>query len=99
MESIYKADIFFFITAVAVIFITALLVVAFLYIIKILRTLSNISEMIREEGELFRGDIQEFRKGIHQRGMRLKYLLDFVRNRFIARAKGRSGKSRANKGV
>lgn len=47
MESILKADIFFFVTTVAVVLLTALVATALLHLIKLLRTMRESSEIIK----------------------------------------------------
>lgn len=48
MESILKADIFFFVTTVAIVLLTALLATALFHIIKLLRTMRESSEIVKE---------------------------------------------------
>ncbi|MFZ2152412.1 MAG: hypothetical protein WAV09_04900 [Minisyncoccia bacterium] len=48
MESILKADIFFFVTTVAVVLLTALVATALLHLIKLLRTMRESSEIIKD---------------------------------------------------
>lgn len=48
MESILKADIFFFVTTVAIVLLTALLATALFHIIKLLRTMRESSEIVKD---------------------------------------------------
>ena len=48
MESFLKADIFFFVTTVAIVLLTALLATALLHLIKLLRTVRESSEIVKE---------------------------------------------------
>ncbi len=47
MDSILKADIFFFVTTVAVVLLTALLATLLVYAIRILRTARDTSEIVK----------------------------------------------------
>ena len=47
MESILKADIFFFVTTIAIVLLTTLLATALVYLIGLLRTMRESSEIIK----------------------------------------------------
>lgn len=64
MDSFIKADIFFFITTIAVIVISFLLTYAIFEAIRILRDLKKISGRFREEGEKIANDIGELRENV-----------------------------------
>jgi hypothetical protein len=51
METILKADIFFFITSVCTVFVTIFFLVALFYFIKILRNFSKISTIFKNSAE------------------------------------------------
>lgn len=48
MESILKSEIFFFISSVSIIIITIIMVVVGIYVIKIMRNFSHISDRLKE---------------------------------------------------
>lgn len=48
MDTLLKADIFFFITSVAVVVLTILVIIALIYFIKILKNVKDISETVRD---------------------------------------------------
>lgn len=48
MENLIHADIFFFITSVAVVVLTILVIIALIYFIKILKNVKDISETVRD---------------------------------------------------
>lgn len=62
MESIVKSDIFFFITSIAVIVLTGILVFLFYYGFKILKQIRFITNRFKEEGEGFLRDAKEVRE-------------------------------------
>ncbi len=61
MTEILQANIFFFITGVAVVVFTIFLCVAMYYVIKILRSVGNITERIDEGSETIAEDIKSLR--------------------------------------
>ena len=63
--SLLKSDVFFFVTTIAVIIITALLVVTLVYVIQTVRAMRNLvraihagAEEVREGFELVRGELR-----------------------------------------
>jgi len=64
MSEVLQANIFFFITSVAVIVFSLLVCVALYYVIKILRTVRNIVERIDSSSEAVAEDISQLRNYI-----------------------------------
>jgi hypothetical protein len=64
METVLKADIFFFVTTIAVVAITFVVIVALYYCIKLMRTLADISALVRDEAELIKNDFDSARDTI-----------------------------------
>jgi len=77
MESLMKADIFFFVTTVAVVAVTICLVYAGYYLIRILRNVEEISEEVKSESQLVREDIHDLRSNIREEGMKVKHFTNF----------------------
>ncbi len=61
MSEILQANIFFFITGIAVIIFTALLCVALFHVIKVLKSLRRIMDRIEEGTEIITEDMQNVR--------------------------------------
>ncbi len=61
MSEILQANIFFFITGIAVIVFTALLCVALFHVIKVLKSLRRIMERIEEGTEIIAEDLESVR--------------------------------------
>lgn len=68
MDAIAKSDIFFVITAVAVVLLSAFALVALVYVIRILRNVSDISDRTREEVSHIQEDIHAARSRMRQAG-------------------------------
>ena len=66
METILKADIFFFITSVSVVVITIVLLIAGFYFIKILRNFYKISEILKNYVENTENELREMAQHIRQ---------------------------------
>jgi hypothetical protein len=66
MESILKADIFFFIASISVVIITLILLVAGFYFIKILRNFYKISNILKNTTEDAEIELREMGSHIRQ---------------------------------
>lgn len=77
MDSFIHADIFFFITSIAVVLVTAILVVALIYLIRILRDAKAVTGKVKEEAKLISEDIDGLRAKTRQEGVKLKNFVDF----------------------
>ena len=86
MDTLIHADIFFFVTTIAVVCVTLLVAIALIYLIKVLNRIKNIAEQIREETVLFREDVHDLRDSVRREGFKLKNLFGFFQ-RFIPKQK------------
>ena len=73
-----KSDVFFFITSVAIVILTIAILVAFFYLIKILRDFKEVSKKVKDESELIIGDVEEARKNIKQKGKTINSFINAV---------------------
>ena len=62
-----KSDVFFFITSTAVVVLSLVLLVAFYYLIKILRDVKDISHTVKRESELISSDVDAVRRSIKKK--------------------------------
>lgn len=82
MQEFIKADIFFYVTTIAVILITILLSVALIYAIVILKNTKKFINEVKKEGEELIDDIKDFRVKLRTKGgimKKLPALFTFVR--------------------
>lgn len=79
MVEFIKADVFFFVTTVAVIVFAALLAVLMFYLIGIMRNVRDISALAKDEGKNIKEDIAELRANIKREGLRIKHFTDFMK--------------------
>ena len=86
MDPFYRQDIFFFVTTVAVIVLTAVLTVATVYIIKILNDVKHISRKAKIETDHLAADIEDLRSNVRREGFKVKHAFGFFNN-FMKRHK------------
>ena len=65
-----QADIFFFITSIAVVVLTITLVVTLVYVIQILRDVRYVSKKMREESDRIIVDVEQVRRFVVEEGRR-----------------------------
>jgi len=87
MDTLIHADIFFFITSIAVILLTILLCVILFYVAKIARNLASLSETVRDEGESLIADIEEIRLNMKEKVENASAFGGFVRSMVFGRFK------------
>lgn len=80
MDSFIKADIFFFITTIAVALVSLVFTVALFYIIGILKDIKYISRKAKEEADLLSADIDDLREHVRDRGATMASTFDFLKN-------------------
>ncbi|HYC82942.1 MAG TPA: hypothetical protein VEB60_00125 [Candidatus Paceibacterota bacterium] len=88
MDNLIQADIFFFVTTVAVALIALGLSVAIYYAVKILRDVKDISTTVKEESKHLARDIEDLRANA-RRGMTLAGLVGLFKS---ASKRARRGK-------
>ncbi len=80
MNPILQANIFFFITSVAVVLVSLLVVVLLIYLVLILKDFRKVSRKVREETDLIAMDINEARAHIKEKGAAMSSAFDFFKN-------------------
>jgi len=73
-----QADIFFFITTVAVIGIAAVFIVALIYAVRILRDIQYISRRLKEESDLVIEDVNDLRAFLKKEGKKASWATEVV---------------------
>ena len=71
MNEIAKSDIFFVITTIAVVVVSAVLIVALLYLIKILRDFKQVSGRVKEESDRISKDLSDLHIAVREQGARV----------------------------
>lgn len=74
------ADIFFFVTTIAVVVVALFFTIALIYLIVILKRVRDIAEQVKEETILFREDVHELRDQVKRTGFQAKSFLTFFQN-------------------
>lgn len=92
MSEVLEANIFFFITSIAVIVFTLLLCILLYHLIKILKTVRRVIERIEAGSEIIAGDMMHFRKFFAEQSF-----LSSLIGAFFGRANGRTTKKSARR--
>lgn len=66
MEDVLKADIFFFVTTIAVVVLSVLMAFALYYLVQILRRVRDIAELARTEADQLKDDFEDLREDVHE---------------------------------
>jgi hypothetical protein len=82
-ESLIHADVFFFISTIALVIISVGIIIALAYGIKILRNVKEISERVKEESVEILADVKTLRHALRDEGLKWKHVIDLVRNFFV----------------
>jgi hypothetical protein len=82
-SSFIHADIFFFISTISLIIITAGFVLVFVYVLGILRNVRDITDRAKAEWSEIVIDIRKLRIALRDEGVKWKHVVDLVRNFFV----------------
>lgn len=86
-ESLIHADIFFFISTIALVLISIGIIIALVYSIKILRNIREVTEKIKYESGEIVADLKELRLSLRHEGVKWKHVIDLVRTFFMRKGK------------
>ncbi len=92
MDTLIHADVFFFVTTIAVVVITIALTVFIIYLVKVLNNVRKIAEAVNEETALLRRDIADIRSEVRKRGERAAGAMDWLERLLGITKKSRSKK-------
>lgn len=87
MESIAKSDMFFFVTTIAVIVLTLVLVIALAYVIRIASDIKYIAHRAKQETDEIADDLKSARETLKSKGKTIATILSSL---WILRSKRRS---------
>ena len=86
-ESLIHADVFFFISTIALVGISIGICIALYYLIHILRNVREVSDKVKAEGTEIIADLKRVRLALKEEGMKWKYMIDMVTGFFIRKNK------------
>ncbi|OHA17323.1 MAG: hypothetical protein A3C79_03330 [Candidatus Taylorbacteria bacterium RIFCSPHIGHO2_02_FULL_45_28] len=86
MQTLIHADIFFFITSIAVVLVSIGLIIALIFIIKILNNIHKISDMLRSESGLVVEDVHALRGKIREGKLSLAGIFRLFRDLFTRKS-------------
>lgn len=85
METLIHADIFFFITTIWVVIISAIVVVILWHVVFIVKDLRHISSKIREGGDTLSDDLHDLRVVMHTEGANVGHVWKYFKHLFEKR--------------
>ena len=85
MNTLIHADVFFFITSVWVIVISAVVAIILIYIAVILNDLRHISRRLREGSEGLADDLNDWRTSVHKDGIQIQGIISYFKHIFSKR--------------
>lgn len=89
MSEVLQANIFFYITSVAVIVVTVLLAVVLVYVLLIVRNVKDITDRVREGSELLANDLGALRDRLQTTGLKFQQLGALFFDRLFRRKRTR----------
>ena len=95
--SFIHADIFFFISTIALVLIAAGIVWALVYVIRILKNVSDISDKAKAEWTGIVEDAQKLRGVLREEGMKWRHVIGLVRAFFTRESATAAKKQKAKK--
>jgi len=97
MDSFLKADVFFFVTTIAVIVITGFAAAVLMYLVATLRDIHHVARIVKQEAGNITEDVKALRDKVKSEGMRLTHLLDFGGSIAGRAVKRKTARKRTNK--
>lgn len=96
-----KADIFFFITTIAVILVSGVLIAVLIYLLRILRDVFGLVKHVKKEGEEIINNVRDFRSNLKEGGQafvsKWRALLSLILPNNKKRARKNNGKTTREK--
>lgn len=80
MNPIIQANIFFFITSIAVVLISLLVVVLLIYLVLVIKDFRGVSRRVKQETDLIAMDIDSARAHIKEKGASISSVFDFFKD-------------------
>ena len=85
MNTLIHADIFFFVTTIWVIIISAIIAVILWNVVYIVRDLRHISRKIREGGDALSGDLHDLHTVLRAEGAKANSIYKYFKHLFVKR--------------
>ncbi|HVU06744.1 MAG TPA: hypothetical protein VHE10_03085 [Candidatus Paceibacterota bacterium] len=99
MSSLIHADIFFFISTIALVLISIGICITLVYVIAILKNVREMTDKGKEEWDEIVSDSKKLRLALRDEGMKWKHVVDLVRTFFVRDSEKRSVKAVKHKAV
>lgn len=96
MSNLIHADIFFFITSIAVVILTILLLIAVYFSFRIFKKTESFVDDIKREGQKVISDVDDLRNAIREEGSKIKYMSEILSSFLVKKEKSRTKKKAKN---
>lgn len=93
-ESLIHADIFFFVSTIALVVICIGIAVALFYVIKILRNVREVTDRVKAESAEIVADVKRFRAALKEEGIKWRHVVSLVRSFFSRDAERRAKRAK-----
>ncbi len=87
MNTLMRADLFFFITSIAVVILTIVLCIIGYYVVLIVRDAKYITGRLREATDELSDKIEEMKDELTAKSRKARYVVEFFLNRFLGKKK------------
>ena len=81
-----KADVFFFVTTIAIVCVSAVFIIIMFYVVKILKEVLEISKKAKGEADNIVADVRDLRSAIREEGSKLKFISELL-TQFVPKPK------------
>lgn len=96
-ESLIHADVFFFISTIALVVISVGLAIFLYYGIRIAQNVREISDKVKAESSELVADLKKLRFALRDEGVKWKHVVDLVRGFFVRTSEKQARKGRSSK--
>jgi len=97
MSEILQTNIFFFITSVAVVFVTILAGIVLFYVVMILKDIKDVSERVKKGVGLVGKDLAALRREVKKGGTKAQSVVGLILSRFMPTKKNTQTKTSKKK--
>ena len=79
MDDFFKMDVFFIVSTIAVVIVTALIAFILVSVLRILRHVEDLSATVSEEAKLVRADVADLRASVRSEGLKARHIGRFAK--------------------
>lgn len=96
-DIVLQTNIFFYITSVAVVLVTALVIVALFYIVSILRNVKDVSDTVKKGSDVLSEDLLVLHDNVKKEGSKVRQIVDYFLQLITPKRRKKSSKKKDEK--